>query len=174
MKKKAGILIIVGIVFIGFGLTLNNINTKQVDNDTQYAKEIENQKIYNEFIKNKFSLKYFTIRKLNISDKQFFDLQIEYNIKGETGRFYIQTEWIKENDNKFIVIKNNKSYMQNNSEQSFIVVGIEGKPNKPELLYIIPANKINTNKIYFGEIDKFEKQKINSNFYFDTKTKLLK
>lgn len=174
MKKKAITLLIVGLVFIGFGLALNSINTKQADIVTQSAKEIENQKIFNEFIKDKFSSKYFTIRKLNISDKQFFDLQIEYNIKKETGKFYIQTEWIKENNNEFIVIKNHKNYLQNNSELSLIVVGIEGKPNKPELLYIIPVNEIDTNKIYFGEIDKLKKLKINSNFYFNTKTKLLK
>lgn len=174
MKKKAVILIIVGLVFIVFGFTLNNFNKKQTDNTEQSAKEIENKEKYNEFIKGKFSSKYFTIRKLEISNEQFFDLQIEYNIKGKTGKFYLQTEWIKENNNEFIVIKNHKSYLQNNSELSFMVVGIDGKPDKPELLYIISANEINTDKIYFDEITKFEKLKINSNFYYDTKTKLLK
>ncbi len=174
MKTKAVILIIVGLVFIGFGLVLNNINTNETDINMLSDREIENQKIYNEFIKDKFTTKYFTIKKLNISDKQFFDFQIEYNIKTKTGKFYIQTEWIKENNNEFIEIKNPKNFLQNSSIISFIVVGIKGKPNNPKLLYIIPVNEIDTDKIYFDKIDRFEKLKTNSNFYFDIKTKTLR
>ncbi|OQY03657.1 MAG: hypothetical protein B6I20_04625 [Bacteroidetes bacterium 4572_117] len=173
MKKKAVILIITGIVFIGFGLILNNKGKNQTVNNTRSAKDIINQDKFNELINDKFVYKYFIVRTLNTDNKQFGNLKIEYDIKGESGEFYIHTEWIKENDNEFI-ITNLKNNSQNNSSPLFIVVGIAGKPEKPDLLYIIPESEIKADKIHFDKIEKFKKKNIVSNFYFDTKTKTLK
>lgn len=174
MKKNAVILIIVGFVFIVFGFIINNINSIQKEKQIQIAENIKNQEKYNEFIENKFSSKYFKVSKIEELNTRLTNLRIEYDIKGKSGEFYLKTEWIKENNNEFIILTNYKSFLQNNSELSFVVVGIAGKRDEPELLYIIPVNEINTDKIYFDKIEQFKKHKINSSFFFDVQTKLLK
>ena len=188
MKTKAIILIITGFIFVSFGLTLkfiNSNNSKTVDNEnkitdpTLLQTETENQKYFREFIESKFNDKYFTIKTLSVDDNSNANLQIKYNIKGNTGLFYVQTQWIEQTNNEFITITNKEitnyqTYFQNNNTAPFYkIVGINGKPNEPELLYIIPVNKINTNKLLFKKIEQFKKEKIKSNFFFDTKEKIL-
>ena len=187
MKTKAIILIITGFIFVSFGLTLKFINSNnsktgnnenQITDPTLLQTETENQKYFREFIENKFNDKYFTIKTITIDNKNNANLQIKYNIKGNTGLFYVQTQWIELTNNEFITFTNNEitnyqTYFQNNTEPFYKIVGINGKPNEPKLLYIIPVNKINTNKLLFKKIEPFKKEKINSNFFFDTKEKIL-
>ena len=187
MKTKAIILIITGFIFVSFGLTLkfiNSNNSKTVDNENQIndptllQTETENQKYFREFIENKFNDKYFTIKILSVDYKNNANLQIKYNIKGNTGLFYVQTQWIEQTNNEFISITNNEitnyqTYFKNNTEPFYKIVGINGNPNDPKMLYIIPASEINTNELLFTKIEEFKKQKTNSNFFFDTQEKIL-
>ncbi|MDM8556079.1 hypothetical protein QUF75_15245 [Desulfococcaceae bacterium HSG7] len=173
MKQKAIILIVAGLIFICFGLILNSVNSKQYNNGNHLV-EYENQVRYNQFIENKFSSKYFSIKQLNSHNKQFADIKIDYNIKNKSGFFYLKTQWLKKNNDEFITIPNFKEYSQNNSAPLFNVIGIAGEPNNPQLLYIIPANIMYSDKIPINKIESFRKKKVNANFYFDAKSKSLK
>ena len=185
MKTKAIILIITGFIFVSFGLTLKITNSnkdKTVDTEEQINDptllQTENQKYFREFIAGKFYDKYFTVKILSVDDKNNANLQIKYNIKENTGLFYVQTQWIEQTNNKFITITNNEitnneTYFKNNTDPFYKIIGINGKPDAPKLLYIIPVNEIRTNKLLFEKIEKFNKHKIKSNFFFDTEEKIL-
>lgn len=189
MKRIAIISIIIGICLIITGVI---IEINKTENNHNQAKNIakENNVVdkndvikaqFNDFVKSKFSSKYFKVNELetkNIYSNS--DFKVEYKLKGKQGSFYLKNLWIKKYDNKTIQIANEteiqliKKYIQTMEEPAFRIVGVGGNPNSPKLIFAVPFEAIEKNDIGVNIIDKFKKEKVETNFFYDLENKILK
>jgi len=194
MKKIAVITISFGICLVIIGAIIN-IN-KSRDNQKTETNSIENNQIentvivnkkeiaetqFNDFVKNKFSSKYFTVTKLDANNNfANSDVKVTYNLKGKQGNFYLKSLWFKNyRDNKIqiadeIKTQSIKKYQQTAEEPVFIIIGIGGSPNSPKFIFAVPAEIIVDNEIEISTIDKYKKEKVEANFYYDFENKILK
>ena len=180
MKTKAISLIAIGFILIITGFVINRNDSAKKQITAIENTEIVNRNSFTNLISKKFASKYFTVNKLD-KNNQFAgaDLKVEYKLKGKTGVFYLKTKWVKQYNNKYVEFKSNeiikfKKYSQNNREEYFYIIGVGGDPSMPELLFAVPVEVINKNRIEIEKLSKYKKTKVESNFYFDLNKKMLK
>ena len=143
---------------------------------------------FEKFIVQKFDKKYFRIKEW-AGDKYVNgiyadttpqpDILLEFRLKQKTTKFSVECKWrqkLYKNGIEFAKRKQFERYKDFEKKQNypvFIAIGIGGKAISPEQLYVVPLQKIDNNFIHIKELKKYEK-KVNSDFFFDIKTKELK
>ena len=143
---------------------------------------------FEKFIVQKFNKKYFQIKEW-AGDKYVKgiyaettpqpDLVLEFNLKQKTYPFAVECKWrqklykggiefaYKDQFNRY------KTYEKTKNIPVFIAIGIGGKADSPENIYIIPLRSLDTSFITLKELKKYEKD-IDKHFYYDIKSKELK
>ena len=193
MKFIASTLMVLGFVLIVVGIVISSSNSKQYKSRpkqklkavtqtvTKNEVDPQDQRVFMEHIQNLFSSKYFSFKRLvATSNRSDTSLQVQYNIKEKQGSFFLRVKWIKSYSNNIIEIvtekelQDDRAYFQIYNDPIFTIIGIGGEPVSPKLLYVIPMKTIFVNKLNINELDKYKKLKLESNFFFDTDTKILK
>lgn len=143
---------------------------------------------FEKFIVQKFNKKYFRIKEW-AGDKYVKgiyaettpqpDLLLEFNLNKNKYLFAVECKWIqdlykggikfarKDQFNRY------KNYGKTKNVPVFIAIGIGGKADSPENIYIVPLQSIETNFIKIKELKKYEKN-VDKDFYYNSKTKELK
>lgn len=167
----------------------NRISNLDTDSETEvinYNKK--NGDDFEKFVVQKFDKKYFTLKEW-AGDKYIKgsyaqttsqpDLLLEFNLRDKNSELSVECKWRKKyykNGVEFAKKEQLERYKEFQKEKNipvFIAIGIGGKGNSPEQLYIIPLQEINTNFLSMNELKKYEK-KIDTNFFFDNETNELK
>ncbi len=139
---------------------------------------------FEKFIVQKFDKKYFKIKEW-AGDKYVDgiyadttlqpDLLLELKLSKKATEFSVECKWRQKlPDDEFEFAYKEQFYRYKNFEKErkipvFIAIGIGGKGNQPENLYIVPLRFLKSNIILVKFLKKFEK-KIESDFFFDIKT----
>lgn len=167
----------------------NRIASLGTDSETEvidYNKK--NGDDFEKFVVQKFDKKYFTIKEW-AGDKYVKgnyakttsqpDLLLEFKLREKSSELSIECKWRKnyyKNGVEFAKKEQLERYKEFQKEKNipvFIAIGVGGKGNSPEQLYIIPLQEITTNFLSMNELKKYEK-KMDSNFFFDSETNQLK
>ncbi len=143
---------------------------------------------FEKFIVQKFNKKFFHIKEW-AGDKYVKgiyaettpqpDLLVEFNLNQNTYPFAVECKWRQKLYKGGIEFANKdqfnryKNYEKTKKIPVFIAIGIGGKADSPENIYIVPLQSIKTNFIYLGGLKKYEKN-VDKDFYYDIKTKELK
>lgn len=107
------------------------------------------------------------------------DLLLECHLNQNRYLFAVECKWRQKLFKGGVEIANEyqfnryKTYEKTKNIPVFIAIGIGGKADYPENLYIIPLRLLETNFIIFKELKKYEKD-IDEHFYYDIKTKELR
>lgn len=143
---------------------------------------------FEKFIVQKFNKKFFHIKEW-AGDKYVKgiyaettpqpDLLVEFNLNQNTYPFAVECKWRQNlykggiefaNKDQFSRYKN---YEKTKNLPVFIAIGIGGKADSPENVYIVPLRLIEKNFIILKDLNKYKKDTDNY-FYYDIKTKVLK
>lgn len=173
------------------GLHGNNRTSKRrfykYDSNNKDANK-EKGDIFEKFIVQKFDKNFFTIlewRSDKYIDGQYAisnklpDLEFQFITKGYQSRFAIECKYRKRYMNNQIEIARDyqiNNYRKFETERKipvYIVLGLGGKPSKPDELFLIPIKYINSNIIYYKDIIPY-KRNVDTQFYFDRYDELLK
>jgi hypothetical protein len=143
---------------------------------------------FEKYIVKKFDKKYFNIKEW-AGDKYVNgvyakttlqpDILFEFSLKNQTVEFSVECKWRSKYYKKGIEFASSEQFKlyqdfeKNRNIPVFIAIGIGGKGENPEHLYIVPLKSIESNFITTDKLKDFEK-KGNGNFFFDIKTKELK
>jgi hypothetical protein len=106
------------------------------------------------------------------------DLEVEFREGGKKVIFAIECKYRSKTNNGFIElgqeyqIRNYKNFAFEKKIAVFITLGIGGKANNPEELYLIPLEKINNNHIHLDAI-KYYKRFPGLMLYYDLKLERL-
>ncbi|QNF31900.1 hypothetical protein HUW51_03870 [Adhaeribacter swui] len=106
------------------------------------------------------------------------DLIYQYTQEGILDSFAVECKWRKQfQDNEIEIathqqIENYKIFEKKTGLPVFITLGIGGEPASPKQIYIIPLNKIFSNKVDISFLMEFE-QVPSRNFIYDSRTKNL-
>lgn len=190
---KGPVLIFVGAILVLFGVYLNrNIpeenrsieETKEVTNSSGQIKtesDFQSNESFRNFVGNKFSSRFFSINNIDLSNRfSLTDIEVLYNLRGQSGVFYVKTLWLRQYSENQIPIVSQEQLIQmnerskNGGDPLFIILGIGGQPNNPRLLYIIPSEEIQTSEMSIYQVSNFKKENLTSNFYYDIDEKLLR
>lgn len=160
-----------------------------IDSETELINyDKKNGDDFEKFVVRKFNKKYFKVKEwagdkyvdgIYADTTQQPDLRMEFQFRKKSNEFSIECKWRKKlppEGLKFAYkkqFKRYKEYEQNQNIPVFIAIGIGGKGIRPEALFIIPLSELETNSIPYEVLMSYEK-KIDSDFYFDIKTKELK
>lgn len=106
---------------------------------------------------------------------------LEYNFKTSRHNFRIGIEckWRFKFTNKKIEVANERNlenYWQYSKDREipvFIILGVGGKPEAPEELYIIPLDEIQGPVLYRNQLNQFKRKYIENNFFYDGDTNTL-
>ena len=107
------------------------------------------------------------------------DIILEFKLKEETTNFALECKWRKQVYKGGIEFASKEQFDRyNNFEKTneipvFIVIGLGGKGDSPENVYIIPLREMKQHFIHISTLKKYEKGK-NKNFYFDKVTTALR
>lgn len=167
----------------------NQIANSNTDSETEiinYNKK--NGDDFEKFIVQKFDKKYFTIIEW-AGDKYINgtyakttpqpDILLEFKLNQKSSQLSVECKWRKnlyKNGVEFAKQEQFERYRNFQMEMEFpvfIAIGIGGKGQSPEHLYIVPLSEIDSNYIHINKLKNYEK-KLNSNFFFDIETKELK
>lgn len=139
---------------------------------------------FEKYIVKNFSPKYFTLQEWR-SDKyvdgvyavsnHFPDLEVVFELKskGVKEAFAIECKWRKNYFKngvewaKNYQIENNKEYAEKVNIPVFVVIGMGGKPSKPNELFIVPLSEIKSNILTKSELEKYKKDSSNTQFFWD-------
>ncbi|OYT16081.1 MAG: hypothetical protein B7C24_09650 [Bacteroidetes bacterium 4572_77] len=143
---------------------------------------------FEKYIVQKFNLEYFRIKEW-AGDKYIKgiyaettpqpDLLLEFSLNNKIYPFAVECKWRQHISPGGIEFAKNdqfnryKEYENSKNIPVFIAIGIGGKANSPESIYIVPLRFIETNFISIKNLNKYKKD-VNKNFYYDIKTKILK
>ena len=143
---------------------------------------------FEKYIVQKFNKKYFRIKEW-AGDKYVKgiyaettpqpDLLLEFNLHKNAYPFAVECKWRQKLYKGGIEFANKdqfnryKNYEKTKKIPVFIAIGIGGKADSPENIYIVPLQSIKTNFIYLKELKKYKKN-VEKDFYYDIKTKELK
>lgn len=107
------------------------------------------------------------------------DIILEFKLKEETTNFALECKWRKQVYKGGIEFASKEQFDRyNNFEKTneipvFIVIGLGGKGDSPENVYIIPLREMKQHFIHISTLKKYEKGK-DKNFYFDKVTTALR
>lgn len=139
---------------------------------------------FEKYIVKNFSPKYFTLQEWR-SDKyvdgvyavsnHFPDLEVVFELKskGVKEAFAIECKWRKNYFKngvewaKNYQIENYKEYAEKVNIPVFVVIGMGGKPSKPNELFIVPLSEIKSNILTKSELEKYKKDSSNTQFFWD-------
>jgi hypothetical protein len=107
------------------------------------------------------------------------DFLVEFNFNNKSAEFFVECKW-RHNYYKRGVefatpgqFKRYKNFEKQREIPVFIAIGIGGKGNNPEKIYILPLNKVKSNFIPLDILNRFNIQ-IDKDFNYDIETKELK
>lgn len=159
----------------------------KIDSETElidYVKKSGDD--FEKFIVQKFDQKYYRIKEW-AGDKYVNgvyadttpqpDLLIE--LKYKTVKFSVECKWRQKTYKGGIQfaskeqLKRYRNYAKHAKIPVFIAIGLGGKGDKPKHLFIVPIENLYYNFLYLNQLEKYEK-KVDSDFYFDTKTMKLR
>ena len=143
---------------------------------------------FEKFIVQKFNKNYFQIKEW-AGDKYVKgiyaettpqpDILVEFNLNQNRYPFAVECKWrhnlykggieFAKKDQLFRY----KDYEKTKNIPVFIAIGIGGKADSPENIYVIPLRLLETNFITLKDLKKYEKDS-DKYFYYDIKTKELK
>lgn len=142
------------------------------------------------FVVKNFDPKYFTLQEWR-SDKyvdgiypisnHFPDLEVIFDFKSKGFRqlFAIECKWRKSYYKNSIEwardyqIRNYKEYADTIKIPVFVVIGVAGEPEKPQELFIVPLQKMESGMISKNELMKYKKNPEDNRFFWDyNKTEL--
>lgn len=142
---------------------------------------------FEKFVVKKFTKEYFKLMEWT-SDKYTDgiyaenakqpDLVYEFTLGDNSHNFAVECKWRKTFYNNEVEIattqqiKNYKAFEKKRGVPVFVTLGIGGEPSSPKQLYIIPLNKIFSDKVDQSFLKEFE-QVPSRNFFFDYKSKSL-
>jgi len=143
---------------------------------------------FEKFIVQKFDKKYYTIKDW-AGDKYINgtyakttpqpDILLEFKLRQKSSQLSVECKWRKNLYKNGVEIAKQEQFERYRDFQMdmdipvFIAIGIGGKGQSPEQLFIVPLSEIESNYIHINKLKNYEK-KINSNFFFDFETKELK
>lgn len=169
MKTKAIVLIIVGIILITSGIIVNeNSDTTAVS-----STEIKNQEIFKNYILDKFSKKFFTIKDSTKNINVIYDFKASYTFNDAYGEILIKTKWLKSIDeNKLQIstleeIELYKSSVLKENSTFFFIFGLGGTQKRPKEIFSIPISVINKVEIKIDDLIEYKKKNVLSGYYFD-------
>lgn len=158
-----------------------------IDNETELIDfNKKNGNDFEKFIVQKFDKKYYNIKEwagdkyikgIYADTTQQPDLLIE--LKYKTVKFSVECKWkqkLYKGGIEFASkaqLKRYKNYSKHSKTPVIIAIGLGGKGNVPERLFIVSLENLDTNFLYLNQLEKFEK-KVDSDFYFDAKTMKLR
>lgn len=167
----------------------NQIANSNADSETEiinYNKK--NGDDFEKFIVQKFDNKYYAIKEW-AGDKYINgtyakttpqpDILLEFKLRQKSSQLSVECKWRKnlyKNGVEFAKqeqFERYKNFQLDMEIPVFIAIGIGGKGQSPEQLFIVPISEIDSNFIHINKLKNYEK-KINSNFFFDIETKELK
>lgn len=163
-----------------------NDNIKQESFDENKAKG----DAFERFVVKNFDPKYFTLQEWR-SDKyvdgiypvsnHFPDLEVFFDFKSKGIRqlFAIECKWRKSYYKNSIEwardyqIRNYKEYADTIKIPVFVVIGVAGKPENPQELFIVPLQKMENCTISKNDLMKYKKNSEDNRFFWDyNKTEL--
>lgn len=151
------------------------ISEQKTDSETEII-DVKKKKgdDFEKFIVQKFDKKYFRIKEW-AGDKYVNgvyaettpqpDILLEYHHKKESAEFWVECKWRQKRYKGGINFaysdqyKRYKKFEEDKNIPIFIVIGVGGKAESPEKLYIVPLQEISSNFIAGNELDKLEKKK---------------
>ncbi len=71
-------------------------------------------------------------------------------------------------------IVNYKEYSEKLEIPVFVVIGVGGEPGKPQELFIVPLQKMNSKVISKSELEKYSKDISKPQFYWDSEKTVLR
>lgn len=172
---------------------LDDIKTKLAINTDVNETELVNQNKkkgddFEKYVAQKFDKKYFTIKSW-AGDKYVNgvyaqntlqpDLLLDFSFKGQHTSFSVECKWrskFYKNGIEFASesqLKRYKCFAKKVNHPVFIALGVGGKANEPESLFILPLNQLESNFISKDQLDIYSKQ-TSKNFFFDSETKKLR
>jgi hypothetical protein len=142
---------------------------------------------FEKYVVQKFDRRFFKIKEW-AGDKyvngryaqttQHPDLLLEFKMKEQTTEFAVECKWknnLYKGGIEFATSEQLKRYQEFELSRKipvFIAIGLGGKGESPDQLFIIPLKEISSNFIHINELKNFRKQG-RKNFFFDTELKLL-
>ena len=149
-----------------------------------YDKGVEFEK----FVVKKFVPKYFIVKEW-VGDKyvdgvyaestQHPDLLMEFIGYKQNIQFAVECKWRQNSFNDgiaFSTVEQLERYRKFAKERQlsvFMALGLGGKAESPDRLYIVPLDKISKPFMTMSQLKKYEK-KVDANFYYDYKKRVLK
>lgn len=142
----------------------------------------KNGEDFEKFIIQKFDKKYFSIKEW-AGDKfvngqfakttQYPDILFEFKYKNQRVELSVECKWrsrLYKNGVEFANPEQFKRYKDFQRERAipvFVVIGLGGKGEKPEYIYVVPLKNITSNFISIDQLKTYRK-KIESDFFFDS------
>ncbi len=177
---------------LDYGKTLKDIETRiaesNLDSETELIDfEKKNGYDFEKFIVKKFDKKFYNVKEwagdkfvdgIYADTTPQPDLLMELRLGKEIFEFSVECKWRQNLYSDFVKIAYKeqfdryKNFEENRKIPVFIAIGIGGKADSPEKLYIVPLRRINSNFIHVDFLIKFEK-KIESDFFFNDKKNIL-
>lgn len=140
-----------------------------------------------EFVMDKFDQQYYSVREW---DKAKFvgeteslghvpNLEVEFNSK-RTINIALETIWIEgftRGGLDWAVdfdLKDFKQFFSRKRMPYFIVIGVGGSELKPRELFIVPLAKVETEFLSKADLLHYQKNKVDSNFFYDYSSNILR
>ncbi len=142
---------------------------------------------FEKYIVKKFNQKLFTIKQwagdkyvdgIYSEKTQQPDLIVEFKLNNYNEMFAVECKWRSDFNGGKINFSYNeqleryKKYEKREKTNVYVALGVGGKASAPELLYLIPLDKLHQPDVSKGEIEEFKKN-VDDNFYFIMKTATL-
>lgn len=154
------------------------------DADLNYKSGLDFEK----FIVKKFNTKLYKVKEwagdkyvdgVYAETSQHPDLLMEFTGYNQNKQFAVECKWRQKSVNDGIPFSTQEQldrYRKFSEERKitvFMAIGLGGKGDSPEKLYIVPLNKISKPFLFISQLKKYEKS-VDANFYYDYKKNELK
>ena len=152
--------------------------------ENSYNKGLEFEK----FIVKKFNTKLFIVKEwagdkyvngVYAETTQYPDLLMEFIGYNQNKQFAVECKW-RQNSFKDGVsfsteeqLNRYRKFSKDRQLTVYLAIGLGGKADSPEKLYIVPLEKIAKPFILINQLEKYEK-KLDANFYYDYKKGVLR
>lgn len=163
----------------------SQVSPSKPDQETQKAKGDEFEK----FIRRSFNSEYFEtihwtsdkgVDGIYARSNQNPDLVMQLNLKDVNFRFAVECKWRGKlpGNNEVELCRSDqldryKTYGKKNQMEVFIALGVGGKPEYPEQLYIVPLRYVSHPVVKVNFLEKYWKEP-GSSFFFNTSNETLR